>query len=70
MMSGSLLSLFQARYPAFACGSDYRLSPQDLLLFVVTLVAYLSRFLPKVTMEGKVFTVPRIDVDQTHSVSF
>jgi hypothetical protein len=32
-------------------------------------VAYLSRFLPKVTVEGKVFTVPGIDVDQTHSGS-
>ena len=35
----------------------------------MTLVAYLSRFLPKVTVEGKVFMVPRIDVDQTHSGS-
>jgi hypothetical protein len=32
-------------------------------------VAYLSRFLPEVTMEGKVFMVPGIDVDQTHSSS-
>jgi hypothetical protein len=32
-------------------------------------VTYLSRFLPKVTVEGKVFTVPGIDVDQTHSGS-
>jgi hypothetical protein len=32
-------------------------------------VAYLSRFLPKVTVKGKVFTVPGIDVDQTHSGS-
>jgi hypothetical protein len=48
------------------CGSDYRLSPQDLLLLVVTLVAYLSRFLHKVTVKGKVFRVPEIDVDQTH----
>jgi hypothetical protein len=32
-------------------------------------VAYLSRFLPKMTVEGKVFTVPGIDVDQTHSGS-
>jgi hypothetical protein len=32
-------------------------------------VAYLSRFLPKVTVEGKFFTVPGIDVDQTHSGS-
>jgi hypothetical protein len=32
-------------------------------------VAYISRFLPKVTVEGKVFTVPGIDVDQTHSGS-
>jgi hypothetical protein len=32
-------------------------------------VAYLSRFLPEVTVKGKVFTVPGIDVDQTHSGS-
>ncbi len=36
---------------------------------MVTLVAFLSRFLPKVTMEGKVSMVPGIDVDQTHPVS-
>jgi hypothetical protein len=35
----------------------------------LTLVAFLSRFLPKVTVEGKVSMVPRIDVDQTHSGS-
>jgi hypothetical protein len=69
MMSGSLLSLFRARYPTLACGSDCRLSPQALLLLVVTLVGYLSRFLHKVNVKGKVFTVPRIDVDQTHSGS-
>jgi hypothetical protein len=69
MMSGSLLSLFWDRYPALACGLDCRLSPQDLLLSVVTLVAYLSRFLYKVTVKGKVFTVPGIDVDQTHAGS-
>jgi hypothetical protein len=51
------------------CGSDCRPFPQDLLLFMVTLVAYFSRFLPKVTVEGKVFTVPGIDVDRTHSGS-
>jgi hypothetical protein len=66
MMSGILLSLFRVRYPALVCGSDCRMFPQDLLLLVVTLVAYLSRFLPKVIVEGKVFTVPGIDVDQTH----
>ena len=43
--------------------------PQAVLLFVLTLVAYLSRFLPEVTVEGKVFTVPGIDIDQTHSGS-
>jgi hypothetical protein len=32
-------------------------------------VAYISRFLPEVTVEGKVFMVPGIDVDQTHSGS-
>jgi hypothetical protein len=32
-------------------------------------VSYLSRFLPEVTVERKVFTVPRIDIDQTHSGS-
>jgi hypothetical protein len=32
-------------------------------------VAYLSTFLPKVTVEGKVFTIPGIDIDQTHSGS-
>jgi hypothetical protein len=32
-------------------------------------VAYLSRFLHEVTVKGKVFTVPGIDVDQTHSGS-
>ena len=36
---------------------------------MVTLVAFLSRYLPKVTVKGKVFTVPGIDVDQTHSGS-
>ena len=35
----------------------------------MTLVAYISRFLHEVTVEGKVFTVPGIDVDQTHSGS-
>jgi hypothetical protein len=44
-------------------------SPKTLLLLVVTLVAYLSRFLPEVTVKGKFFTVPGIDVDQTHSGS-
>jgi hypothetical protein len=69
MMSGSLSSLFQARYPALACGSDCRLSPHDLLLLVVTLVAYLLMVLHKVTVKGQVFTVPRIDIGQTHSGS-
>jgi hypothetical protein len=32
-------------------------------------VTYLSRFLPKVTVEGKVFMVPGIDIDQNHSGS-
>ena len=36
---------------------------------MVILVAFLSRFLLKVTEEGKVFVVPGIDVDQTHSGS-
>ena len=36
---------------------------------MVTLVAFLSRYLPKVTVKGKVFTVPGIDVGQTHSGS-
>jgi hypothetical protein len=56
-------------YPALACGSDCRLSPQALLLLVVTLVAYLLRVLHKVTVKGQVFTVPGIDVGQTHSGS-
>jgi hypothetical protein len=47
MMSGSLSSLFWARYPALACGSDCPLSPQALLLSAVTLVAYLIRFFTK-----------------------
>ena len=40
--------------------------PQDLLLSIVTLAAYLSRVLHKVTVKGKVFTVPGIDIDQNH----
>jgi hypothetical protein len=32
-------------------------------------VAYLSRFLHEVTVKGKVFTVPGVDVDQNHSGS-
>jgi hypothetical protein len=32
-------------------------------------VAYLSRFLHKVTVKGKFFTVPGTDVGQTHSGS-
>ena len=32
-------------------------------------MAFLSRFLPKLIVEGKVFMVPEIDVDQTHSGS-
>jgi hypothetical protein len=32
-------------------------------------MAYISRFLPMVTMKGKIFTVPGIDIDQTHSGS-
>ena len=36
---------------------------------MVSLVAFLSRYLPKVTVKGKVFTVPGIDVDQNHSGS-
>jgi hypothetical protein len=32
-------------------------------------VAYISRFLHEMTMKGKVFMVPGIDVDQTHSGS-
>jgi hypothetical protein len=32
-------------------------------------VAFLSRFLLEVTVEGNVFMVPIIDVDQTHSGS-
>jgi hypothetical protein len=32
-------------------------------------VAYLLRVLHKVTVKGKVFTVPGIDVGQTHSGS-
>ena len=36
---------------------------------MVTLVAYLLRVLHEVTVEGKVFMVLGIDVDQTHSGS-
>jgi hypothetical protein len=43
--------------------------PQALLLLVVTLVAYILRVLHKVTMKGQVFTVPGINVGQTHSAS-
>ena len=44
-------------------------SPQASLLLVVTLVTYLLRVLHKVTVKGKFFTVPGIDVGQTHSGS-
>jgi hypothetical protein len=69
MMSGSLSSLFWARYPALVCESDCRLFPQVSLLLLVALVAYLLRVLHEVIVEGKVFTVPGIDVGQTHSGS-
>jgi hypothetical protein len=50
-------------------GLDCRLFPQALLLFLVTLAAYLFRVLHEVTVEGQVFMVPGIDVGQTHSGS-
>jgi hypothetical protein len=68
-MSGSLSILFWARYHALAHGSVCRLFPQASLLFLVTLVAYVFRVLHEVTMEGKVFMVPGIDIGQTHSGS-
>jgi hypothetical protein len=66
MISGRLSSSFRARYPFLVYGSDCRLSPQESLLFLVSLVAYLLGVLHKVNMEGKVFTVPGIEVGQTH----
>ena len=55
--------------PYFARGLDCRLFPHASLLFLVALVAYIFRVLYEVTMEAKVFTVPRIDIGQNQSGS-